>query len=51
MSLQKTGKLLIRQYSTKIDEDVIRDKIRGATKKSNERYEMLSQRLQNMTDF
>ncbi|KAE8884494.1 hypothetical protein PF005_g11400 [Phytophthora fragariae] len=50
MSLQQAEKLLIRQYFTKIDEDAIRDEIRGATKKSNESYEMFSQRLQNMAD-
>ncbi|KAE9030447.1 hypothetical protein PF005_g196 [Phytophthora fragariae] len=50
LTLLAAGARLIRQYSTKIDEDEIRERIKAATKQHTESYEMYSQRLQNMAD-
>ncbi|KAE9068815.1 hypothetical protein PF007_g27545 [Phytophthora fragariae] len=50
MTLKSAGQRLIRQYSTKIDEEEIRDRIKACTKQPSESYEMYSQKLQNMAD-
>lgn len=50
LTLLAAGARLIRQYSTKIDEDKIRERIKAATKQHTESYEMYSQRPLNMAD-
>ncbi|KAG6614889.1 uncharacterized protein IUM83_08686 [Phytophthora cinnamomi] len=50
MSLRESGTRLVAKYTTKIDEDEIRERIETTKKQADESYEMYSQKLQDMAD-